>query len=229
MSRIYIPSKSVNDWQSLLASPEKQWKSGYSAKAAAYSWQEAKGFPEEISALLATSENKNLGASELVLAIPEHKVYFPPIQGHPSQNDVFALGRTTNGKLLSMAVEVKVAESFDTTVEKWIKDPTPGKEARLEYLKSRLGIRDKEIGAIRYQLLHRLVSSIIEAERFNAKHAILVIQSFSLIDEWFDDFSNFISIFDKKVEIGKLVKIGEIKNIKVHAGWAKGNSKYLDS
>ena len=47
MKRIYIPTRGVEDWQRLLAEPEKQWKTGL-ARSIAYSWEEAGGFPHEI-------------------------------------------------------------------------------------------------------------------------------------------------------------------------------------
>lgn len=43
---MFIPTGKPEDWKPLLAEPDKHWKRGYSAKAFAYSWQEANGFPE---------------------------------------------------------------------------------------------------------------------------------------------------------------------------------------
>ena len=83
MARIYIPAQGIADWQSLLADPVRQWRAGYSAMAAAQSWQCAAGLPPEIDALLG-------GGTELQLAIPEHKVPLPG-RGADSQCDVFAL------------------------------------------------------------------------------------------------------------------------------------------
>ena len=48
MEKFFIPAKSPIDWKQLLAEPEKHWKTGYSAKALAYCWQEAQGFPESV-------------------------------------------------------------------------------------------------------------------------------------------------------------------------------------
>ena len=229
MPHIYIPASSPDDWQQFLAEPEKQWRTGFSARATAYAWQEAKGFPEEIATLFDSADDKNLWDLKLLLAIPEHKVYFPPMQGHPSQNDVFALAKASNGELVSVAVEAKVSEPFDRTVDEWIGDSTPGKQERLEFLKTKLGIRGKAIGHIRYQLTHRLASAIIEAERFNAKYAVLVIHSFSQSDEWFDDFAAFVSLYDQVVTVGKLARLDVGDGTQVFAGWARGKAKYLDA
>ena len=56
MNRIYISSESPEDWQKLLASPEKHWKTGFSAKALAFCWEEAKGFPKEIQEVFKDTE-----------------------------------------------------------------------------------------------------------------------------------------------------------------------------
>jgi hypothetical protein len=37
--------------------------------------------------------------------------------------------------------------------------------------------------AIRYQLLHRAASVVIEAERFNASYAVLPVHSFSPLNQ----------------------------------------------
>jgi hypothetical protein len=48
---IYTPSAGTKSWHAFLADPGKQWKTGYSAKALAYCWEEASGFPDEIQAI----------------------------------------------------------------------------------------------------------------------------------------------------------------------------------
>lgn len=93
MTKIYIPSNSPEDWQALLADPEKHWRTGYSAKATAYSWHLSDGFPREINDLFSKSTFQIFKDVELLLAIPEHKVSLPPLKGHPSQNDVFVLAK----------------------------------------------------------------------------------------------------------------------------------------
>ena len=229
MPYVYIPARSADDWQQFLADPDKQWRTGFSARATAHAWQEAEGFPEEITALLASAKDDNLRDAELLLAIPEHKVYFPPTRGHPSQNDVFALAKASNGQLISIAVEAKVSEPFDRTVDDWFGKPTPGKEERLEFLKRKFGIDGKQIGHIRYQLMHRLASALLEAERFNAKYAVLVIHSFSQSDEWFEDYADFVSLYGQVAVVGKLARLNVGTETRVYAGWARGRAKYLDA
>jgi hypothetical protein len=44
---------------------------------------------------------------------------------------------------------------------------------------------------IRYQLLHRTASAIILAQRFHARHAAMVVHSFSPAAKWIDDYYSF--------------------------------------
>ncbi len=124
MKPIVVPTSGVKDWQSRLADPEKHWRTGFSAKALATCWEEAGGVPPEVSALLSA-----IGQPKLLLAIPEYDV---PLPGgdRPSQNDVFALLRATDGLIVVM-VEGKVSESFGPTLEEWRKDASAGKTERL--------------------------------------------------------------------------------------------------
>jgi hypothetical protein len=229
MKHIYIPTSSADDWQQFLAEPDRQWRTGFSARATAHAWQDADGFPAEFDSLFLSADEINLHGAELLLAIPEHKVYFPPMQGHPSQNDVFALAKAADGNLITVAVEAKVSESFDKVVDDWFAKPTVGKEERLEFLRSKVHLVDREIGHIRYQLLHRLVSAILEAERFGAMYAVMVIHSFSQSDEGFDDFAAFTALYDQVSAVDKLVELNLGDGLRVFAGWARGGAKYLDA
>lgn len=77
-------------------------------------------------------------------------------------------------------------------------------------------------GDIRYQLLHRTASAIIEAGRFNARNAVMLVHSFSREDVGFDDYSKFLSLYGKKGRISEIVKLVESGHINLFAGWAKG-------
>jgi hypothetical protein len=171
MNRIYIPTQGPEHWRRLLADPEKQWRTGYSAKALAYCWEEADGFPAEVALLFSESGIPTFQSIELLLAIPEHQVPLPGGR-RPSQNDLFALARGPDG-LISIMVEGKVSETFGPTMEKWLIEASPGKRERLEYLRDQIGL-DKEFPPhIRYQLIHRTASAVIEGRRFCAKTAVI--------------------------------------------------------
>ena len=91
MNKNYLPTVGRQDWQKLLADPEKQWRTGYSARTIAYAWEAAKGhFPPEVERIFPEAGDERVGNLEILLEFPEWKVYLPPA-GHTSQNDLFSL------------------------------------------------------------------------------------------------------------------------------------------
>jgi hypothetical protein len=165
---------------------------------------------------------------ELLLAIPEHQVSMPPCGGHPSQNDLFALGKASDGQLITITVEGKVSEPFGPTLGEWNAEASHGKTERLTFIQERLGLTDELPTYIRYQLLHRTVSAIIEAERFNARYAAMIVHSFSQDDLWFDEYARFVALFGAQVASpGKLVLLKETHSINLYSGWARGDARFL--
>ena len=128
MTKIYIPSAGPKSWQQFLAEPEKHWRTGYSAKSLAYSWEEANGFPAEIQQAMDDSDTDAFNGIEPLLIIPEHKVPLPGGRTE-SQNDVFVLASCLRG-LVSLCIEGKVEEPFGQIVSKWGPDSSPGKRER---------------------------------------------------------------------------------------------------
>ncbi|HEU4564653.1 MAG TPA: hypothetical protein VFS05_08400 [Gemmatimonadaceae bacterium] len=171
-----------------------------------------------------------LAQSELLLAIPEHKVPLPG-GGRPSQTDLWLLLRTPN-TLASVAVEGKVAERFGPTVGEWLgeggEEGNQNKARRLRGLCEILGIpsagRD-----LRYQLLHRTASAIIEARRFLAAHAVMLVHSFSQQDAWYEDFERFAVALGAQPEKGRLVQIPGRAEPTLHIGWVRGHADFLRS
>ncbi len=224
MNHIYIPTSSPGDWRKFLAEPEKQWRSGYSAKELAECWERSNGFPAEFQKLFSESENQNLNELELLLAIPEYQVDLPGGR-RPSQNDLFVLARAKDEQLVAITVEGKVAEPFGDTLEAWLKDASKGKQTRLKFLCDVLGLSVGPPSHVRYQLFHRTASAIIEAKRFNAKYAMMIVHSFSLEHKWFADYQEFLGLFEVAGQVNKLVKLPHPENISVYAGWVVGKTK----
>jgi len=67
-----------------------------------------------------------------------------------------------------------------------------------------IGLSGDLPSTIRYQPLHRLASAIIEAKRFNARYALMILHSFSQPDEWFSDYGEFLELFGPKAHLGEL-------------------------
>ncbi len=210
--RIFLPSKGAEDWRALLADPDKHWRTGYSARSAAARWENADGLPDEIRTVF---EEAGLDPVELLAAFPEWKTPLPGGR-RESQTDILALVRTARG-LFVAGVEAKVAEPFGPTVSEWLADASPGKVERLTFLREKLGLRE-DVSALRYQLLHRTASAIIEAERFGAVGAAMIVQSFSQAGAWKADFVAFLAamrIDEKRVRAG---------NPALVLAWAQGPS-----
>ncbi len=226
MRRIFASTRGPEDWRQGLADPEKHWRSGYSAKTLAYCWEDASGFPLEISKLFSESKIHGFEHIELLVALPEYKVELPGGE-RPSQNDLFVLAKDGNKQLIAIAVEGKVSEPFGPTVGEWSADISEGKAKRLEFLRNQLGLSGATPSDIRYQLLHRTASAVIEACRFNAKSAVMIVHSFSQEDKWFDDYERFVRLFGKSAGIGELIRLGNTQGATLFSAWVKGDKKYL--
>ena len=215
---IYAPIERPDDWQRFLADPEKQWREGYSAHMIAHTWQNANGFPMEVQRLFVNTSD--FSSIEPLLILPEHKVPLPG-GSRPSQNDIWILAKAGD-KLVSISVEGKVKETFGPTVAEWSKDASHGKKERLGYLCRKLGIEKTCDGDIRYQLLHRTASAIIEAERFMARHAIMLVHSFSTTNEGSGDYYKFANQIGVAAKLDEIVHVGTLDGIELHIGWVSG-------
>ncbi len=218
MTRVQIPSSGPSAWQSLLAKPDLHWRTGYSAKTLAHCWEGANGLPPEIAQMFDPP-------AELLLAVPEWKV---PLPGGTteSQNDVFALVR--HGERTSaVMVEGKVNEPFDRTVGEWFTAPSPGKQLRLTYLCDLLGLEEQMVLHLRYQLLHRTASALIEARRFKTDEAAMIVHSFSPTRMWFEDYAALLKALDLAAEPDAAVSLTLKTGQRLRLGWATGEARFL--
>lgn len=92
-------------------------------------------------------------------------------------------------ELAVIAVESKVEESFAEVVSDW--NNSTEEQRRLESLCNTLHLNAAKAGRLRYQLLHRTVYAIYEAQRYRSRHALMLVHSFSKTHRWFDDFATF--------------------------------------
>jgi hypothetical protein len=218
MSKILTPSRGPDDWQQFLADPQKQWKRGYSAMAAALSWEAAQGLPPEIAAILGPG-------AELLFAVPEHKVALPGGR-RESQCDVFAIVRAGD-ETIAMAVEAKVGEPFGPTVGEWMVGAGTGKTERITFIRDLLGLPDCSIDHVRYQLLHRTAAAALEAGRFKTDRAAMVVQSFSREHRWFEDFAAFTALLGIEADRGKPFRHILPSGRPLDLGWAVGSAEFL--
>ena len=225
MPPFYVSTRSPDDWRGLLADPDKHWKRGYSAHALAHCWEEAKGFPASIQHAFSRSGIAAFEHPEILVAIPEHQVSLPG-GPRPSQNDIWILARSGAG-LLSIAVEGKVAESFGPTLAEWRRNASTGKQERLSFLGETLGITAEPSGAVRYQLLHRAASAILEAKRFEAVHALMLVHTFNQEGMWFEDYRNFLSLFSVSAAKEIVQRAGTRGSVDLYFAWVTGEAQYV--
>jgi len=223
MRRIVVPTSGARDWRRFLADPETQWRRGASALELAVSWERAqsteRGLPVQVASAL--DLNTSFAGSQLLLALPEHRV---PLKGRgrASQTDLWALLRIGN-EYISMAVEGKAGEPFGGTLNEWLIDASDGKRERLESLCETLQMAQPAAGELRYQLMHRTASAILEAQRFGARSAVMLVQSFRVqarndAQSW-DDFGAFCASLGATAARGQLVQAQRTGSERLFLGW----------
>lgn len=218
MNPVYIPADSFEQWRGFTAQPDKHWVPGRSAMSIAETWHNADGFPAPVAAAFRAAGDP-FDSLKPLLVIPEHKVPLPG-GNRDSQNDVWVLARHAKG-LASVTVEGKVSEPFGDTLADWIKDASPGKRERLEFLIRTIGLSGEPHGSIRYQLLHRAASALIEAERFCADTAVMLVHSFSRDDIGLGDFRSFTRLFGVSSLPDELVRLSKPSGIPLYAAWIR--------
>ena len=78
----------------------------------------------------------------------------------------------------------------------------------MSFICKALGLNHSPVDSIRYQLLHRTASAVVEARRFNAAHAMMLVHSFSPSDEWFDDYNQFLALFGTTGALDTITSVG---------------------
>ena len=82
--------------------------------------------------------------------------------------------------------------------------------------------RPDEIPDIRYQLLHRTVATLLEAKRYGATEAIMLVHSFDPDDASFGDFQAFATRLGLSgAELDTLTSAKILGGIKLRLAWAK--------
>lgn len=224
--RIFVPSRSGSDWQSLLAKPIMHWKKGRSAMTAAACWEAAgTKFPPEVATILGGAGDADLKDLKLLAAIPEWTV---PLPGGDtaSQTDVLALARNDRG-LVVVAIEAKVDEDFGPTLQQKRAEASPGQSERLAELHRFLGVGSLP-DAIRYQLVHRTVSAILTAQEFHAHAAVMLIHSFGKRQSLRDDFDAFGQTLNARRLGPDMVDIPSFASPRLFLGWCDGDTRFLD-
>jgi hypothetical protein len=225
MPRILACTTGPGDWKALLADPEKQWKTGCSARALALSWETADGLPLEVTVALDSAPGGVLQKAVALLAVPEYRTALPGGE-QPSQTDLMVMGRAQGGAFV-LAVEGKVAESFGPTLGEWRKEPSEGKQERWSFLCTTLGIGEGQPASLRYQLFHRAAAAVLAARLHHSPLAALLVHSFSSDDAGYPDFAAFLKLFGAEAKPGSMDLLAALGDTRLIAGWARGDLRHL--
>jgi len=227
MKRIFLPTQAPSDWQRFLAKPSLHWKKSYSSMTTAACWEAAGDeLPAEVKQTLEASGRGDLIGLKLLAAIPEWEVDLPGGK-RPSHTDVLALARNEEG-LVVLGIEAKVDEPFGPTLGEKRADESIGQDERIEYLHAALRLDVPLKGEIRYQLLHRTVSTLRTAEDFHACSAVMLVHSFSPTRRWREDFSSFCKAMTATPLSPDIYIVPRFKSPRLYLCWCTGDERFLD-
>lgn len=227
MSRLHISTRGIGSWRERLASPDRHWRRERSAFETAVSWEWAalrrrpSQLPEPIERLFLAG---GFGDPTLLIAVAEHQVELAG-RGNDSHCDVWGLVGTTVGTV-SLSVEAKAQERFgNETLQEFLTGGTsPGspanRQARWTDIEGHLPTpATGDYLNIRYQLLHRCATAVIEARRLRLRHAAFVVQAFGSPPERADEFTAFCAVMGITPRPQTLTPVN-VNDVRLDVGWA---------
>ncbi len=222
---------SIDDWRGLAG--EDKWVPGRSAYELAHAWQPAGGLPTKIRDALEQERHQHLTGLAVDPCLVEKPVFLDTNRA-PSMTDVMAYGENAAGQRVILAVEGKADEVFALRVCSWVRGDRPevelslppraSRKRRLTFLARHLGLDIGTESRLRYQLLHRTVSAVLEAQLHGAAAAIVLVHAFGpeSPENW-NDFSDFIHELGGaalvKGQVSGPYAIGENKDLPTHFLW----------
>lgn len=158
---------------------------------------------------------------EILLAMPRNA---------PSSTDdaaLWVLARCDAG-LISIAVEPKGAEPFGPKLGDWRVSASAGKHVGLKYLGSVLGLSLPLPDDVPYQLLERSASAVMEAKRFFAGYAVLLVHSLGSEENGFADFARFVSLFGAEARVNRIIQAEIRCSMPLYFAWVNDSGAETD-
>ena len=203
------PIRSTADWIDTVG--KKNYKQGsYSAYQVSQSWRNLNGrLPAPMSKIFESSKDPLFHNLKPEHIVAEKQIYLLDSLKNPSRTDIMSYCSNSMGETILLCVECKAKETFASRVSSWVATPdeppirrqallfhqkaelVPRKLNRLKSLNTVLGTNVMPDSHLRYQLLHRTASAIIEGRNLSARAAVMVVQAFTASVENFFDFSDF--------------------------------------
>jgi hypothetical protein len=223
--------RKIDDWPDIVG--RKNWRAKASAYELAHSWHESSGLPAPISTAIQLAGHRVLHGLTLDLCVVEKPVFLDT-RIAPSMTDLMGYGRNEKGEEIVIAVEGKADEPFALPVRAWVKGDSlnppvtatdrPTRLRRLEFLSKHLGHAIPSDSPLRYQLLHRTVSAVLEAQLHGAAAALVLVHSFGPdAGENFVDFRDFVrKLGGDTVEQGSVLgplELGENRDLPTFFLW----------
>ena len=211
----YTPAFNLERWKMMLPDPEKRWEDNGPVQRLARAWANAKDLPPKVRETFERCGDDQLRELKMLLKIPEHPVALDDAD-HPAMNDLFVLARS-DSSLFTIMVAGAGNESFGPTVAEW--QEGDGTAKRLDVLMETLALRKREaLNAIRVEWLLRAASAVVEAKRYHAGHAMLLVHSFGDDDAPFGEFADFLGLYGLKAEINAMAAV-QVNGVTLHLGW----------
>lgn len=203
---------------------EKHWCDGRSAKELAKAWLRT-GEPNVPEGLEALFESHTL-TRELVIkkAIPERQTKLDDFRGETRNSDLILIG-TAEGIRMVVGIEAKADESFGPIIQDYLKKKTSTKSKvpeRIDLLLRSIFARssDERLAQLRYQLLHGLAGTLIEAKQQKASLAAFFVHEFisqetnpEKVQQNKADFERFVRTFPglERTQIPSRILLGPIR------------------
>ncbi|MFZ4580839.1 MAG: DUF6946 family protein, partial [Myxococcota bacterium] len=208
-----VPIRDLEDWRRY-AGPQRQyqWKDGHSAKECAKAWLRTGSpqVPQELVALFDTHEltrHLRIGRAE-----PELETRLDDFRGNGRFHDLVAHGVGPAGRTL-VCIEAKTNEPFGPIVSEARKAGTlrSGSKVpkRIEQLAEALfrdGLGSAVLG-LRYQLVHAVAGTLIEAARERAALAVFVVHELRANGEAADAHRADLETFARKLADDPLLSV----------------------
>lgn len=217
LSRLHVPLLKPEDVIPHLGKGELHWRDGFSAKSACLSWANARDIPAPVRAVL--DQAADYRGAELLDAWLERCTPLPWGKGNPSQTDLLAL-IGIGDEIAVLGIEAKVREPFGPTVTEWLAQGGSNRIDRLDGLRGVFGISAEVAMGLRYQLFHRVAASMLEAKRFRAKKAAVLVQSFCPDRTGLADFQAFADAAGfGRVEPDGISGEKDVAGVTMRVGW----------